>query len=495
MKKIKFVVLAVSVLLAIGALILINQTARQIRISEQEKVKLWASAISQKGQLVEYTEDFFKAVEAEEQRKMELYVKAQKTLINGTNLEMGLEIISNNHTIPVIITDENLNITSFNNVEIPDSVKVLSGKLLEEFSQIEPIPYKVWGMNFILFYKESYIYTELRSVLDELNETFLTEITQNSVNVPVIIVDSLQGHVLGSGNINEREFNSPERLSNKLCEMEEENPPIEIRIPNNCRAYIFYEKTPLLKMLGWVPLAYLFIAIILILISYNLFRTARTMEQNKVWVGLAKETAHQLGTPISSLIAWTEYLQGKTLNEEYTVEIKKDLDRLETITHRFSKIGSNPELKPCDLNNIINQTVQYLQSRTSKKVKFVVNTPDEPLMLPINNYLFEWVIENLCKNAIDAMNGSGTITIIASQDAKHIYIDIGDTGKGIPYSIQKKIFESGYTTKQRGWGLGLSLAKRIIEEYHGGRIFLKYSIIGQGSVFRIELHHAETNTK
>lgn len=487
MKKIKFIVLALSVILAIGALFAIYKTAEQIRKSEQEKVKLWASAISQKGQLVQYTENFFKEVESEEQRKMELYVKAQKSLIGGTNLEMALEVIANNHTIPVIITDKQMRITSYNNVAIPDSMKMLEGALLEEFSQNTPIPYKIWGMDFILHYKESYIYTELRSVLDGLNKSFLSEITQNSVNVPVIIVDSLQGMVLGSGNINEKEFCSPELLADKLCEMEVENAPIEIRMPNNCRAYIFYEKTPLLKMLGWVPVVYLFIAIILILISYNLFRTARTMEQNKIWVGLAKETAHQLGTPISSLIAWSEYLQGKTLTDEYIVEIKKDLDRLETITHRFSKIGSVPELKPCDINNVISKTVQYLQSRTSKKVEYVVNLPEEPLSYPINNYLFEWVIENLCKNAIDAMNGSGTITIIASRENNHIYIDIGDTGKGIPTSIQKKIFESGYTTKQRGWGLGLSLAKRIIEEYHDGKIFLKYSIIGQGSVFRIEL--------
>ena len=211
------------------------------------------------------------------------------------------------------------------------------------------------------------------------------------------------------------------------------------------------------------------------------------MEQNKIWVGMAKETAHQLGTPISSLIAWTQYLQGKTLDDTYTDEINKDLNRLQTIAQRFSKIGSEPQLQPQDLRPVIQNAINYLQRRSPRKIKFVTNLPDQPVTVPLNSHLFEWVIENICKNAIDAMSGQGTFTVILSSDTRNAYIDLADTGKGMSPSIQKKIFESGFTTKQRGWGLGLSLAKRIIDQYHKGRIFVKYSVEGQGTVFRIVL--------
>ena len=272
--------------------------------------------------------------------------------------------------------------------------------------------------------------------------------------------------------------------------MAEDNTPIEIILPDNCKAYIYYEKTPLLQALQYAPIIYVFIAFVLILVSYNLFRTARDMEQNQVWVGMAKETAHQLGTPISSLIAWLEYFKEKGLEEKYSVEIQKDLTRLETITHRFSKIGSVPELKDENILKILRNAVNYLQSRSPKKITFVTNFPETPqeLIVPINAYLFEWVIENVCKNAIDAMNGAGTFTIMVTFDNKHIYIDLGDTGKGMPTSMYKDIFKPGYSTKQRGWGLGLSLAKRIIDDYHKGKIFVKYSVIDQGTVFRIVLN-------
>ncbi len=339
-----------------------------------------------------------------------------------------------------------------------------------------------------LYYKESRIYTDLRHVLDGFSQSFLSEITNNSVFVPVLIVDSLQGEVLGSGNIPEREFNTPERLDHKICAMQEANDPIVVRLPDGQKAYIFYEDTPLLKSLRWAPLLYLFIMGALFIISYFLFRTARSNEQNRIWVGMAKETAHQLGTPISSLMAWSQYLEGKTLDAQYATEINKDLQRLDTVAQRFSKIGSVPELKLENLSHVIEHTVGYLQTRCSKKVKFTLNTPDEELIVPLNKYLFEWVIENICKNAIDAMDGSGSLNIIVSCDTKHAYVDITDTGKGMSKAIQKKIFESGFTTKQRGWGLGLSLSRRIINEYHRGRLFVKYSIEGQGTCFRIVLN-------
>lgn len=490
MKKVKWIILSITVLLAGFALVEINIVSNQIRKSEQEKVKLWANAISQKAELVNYSEEFFANVALDEHRKMEMYTNILKSFDKmdmSSDADFSLDyvryIVDSSETA-ILITDDDSIIT------VPSELagQKLEGDLLKDFSHNEPFHYRIWGMPMTLYYKESKVYTDLRHVIDGFSNSFLAEITNNSVFVPVLIVDSLQGEVLGSGNIDEKEFDCPERLSDKICEMAEENDPIEFRLPNGQRAYLFYESTPLLKSLRWVPLLYLFVFIVLLLISYYLFRTARSMEQNRIWVGMAKETAHQLGTPISSLMAWTQYLEGKTFDATYATEINKDLNRLETITHRFSKIGSVPEFRDENVCTAIQNAINYLQTRCSRKVKFVTNFPDEELIIPLNNYLFEWVIENICKNAIDAMDGVGTFTVVVSSDTHHVYIDLSDTGKGMSPSIQKKIFNSGFTTKQRGWGLGLSLAKRIINDYHKGRIFVKYSVEGQGTVFRIILN-------
>ena len=487
--KAKWILLAVAVLMAVAALAEINLLASRIRDTEEDKIRLWAQAISQKAQLVDYSEQFFQQVGLDERRKMQLYADVLRSFDKtepgsdvGFSLKYVRYIVDSSETA-IIITDRDSVIT------VPSELagQKLRGALLDEFSHNEPVHYTIWGMPMTLYYKESKIYTDLRHVLNGFSESFLAEITNNSVSVPVLIVDSLQGEVLGSGNMPLREFNTPERLDHKICAMQEVNDPIVVRLPDGQKAYIFYEDTPLVKALRWVPLVYLFVAAVLILIAIHLFRTARANEQNRIWVGLAKETAHQLGTPISSLMAWTEYLRGKTLDGEYAAEIDKDLQRLDTVAHRFGKIGSVPELKPENLNEVIRHAVGYLQTRSSKKISFTVNTPDEEIVLPLNRYLFEWVVENLCKNAIDAMDGAGNITIVVSADTKHAYIDVADTGKGIPKALQKKIFQSGFTTKQRGWGLGLSLARRIVADYHRGRIFVKYSVEGQGTCFRIVL--------
>jgi signal transduction histidine kinase len=339
-----------------------------------------------------------------------------------------------------------------------------------------------------LYYKESQYYTQLRHVLLGFTRSFLADITNNSVFVPVIITDSTRTRALAIGNIDSSEVSNPAKLLPRLEAMASINDPIELTLPGDRRAYVYYENSPLLKALRWVPLFYVFIAFVLLLAAYYLFRTTRTMEQNRIWVGLAKETAHQLGTPLSSLTGWVEYLRGKELTDQYAAELGKDLHRLETITHRFSKIGSVPELKDENLREAVDEAITYLQSRAPRKVKFTVNFPaDEEFIVPLNSYLFQWVIENLCKNAIDAMEGAGTVTILASQDARHVYLDVSDTGKGMTPSVQKKIFDSGFTTKSRGWGLGLPLARRIVNQYHRGRLFLKYSVPGQGTTFRIVL--------
>ncbi|PLW98672.1 MAG: ATP-binding protein, partial [Marinilabiliales bacterium] len=239
--------------------------------------------------------------------------------------------------------------------------------------------------------------------------------------------------------------------------------------------------------LSYYPYIQLGVIFLFILVSYFAFSVSRKAEQNQVWVGMSKETAHQLGTPISSLLAWLELLKIEGVRQDVYQEVEKDVKRLETITERFSKIGSAPVLKPINIVEVIDNAVQYIKSRASKKIQFVVDQPNDEILIPLNVALFEWVIENICKNAIDAMDGNGTIEINVQDHTQVVYIDIKDTGKGIPKSKFKTIFQPGYTTKERGWGLGLSLTKRIIESYHSGKVFIKSSELGKGTVFRIAL--------
>ncbi len=486
-QRLKLIVLSLTIALALLALWQVQRVAQQVRESEEAKVRLWASAIGQRNQMAAATAQFFQQATLDEHRKMRLYTDILQSFNDpdlSTDLKFSLAyvnyIVDSSHT-PIIITRARDSI-----ITVPQELagQKLEGALLEEYSKNPPFSYRIWGMPMTLYYKESEYYTQLREVLAGFTMSFLADITQNSVLVPVVIVDSSRTKVLAYGNIEE------ERLKAKGERYVEEfnNDPIEITLPDGHAAYVYYSSTPLLRSLRWLPLFYFFIAFVLVVVSYYLFRTARTAEQNRIWVGLAKETAHQLGTPLSSLSGWVEYLRGKEFSEEYAAEVEKDVRRLDTITQRFSKIGSTPELKESDVREATMAAVEYLQSRAPRKVRFNVTIPEgEVFVAPLNSYLFQWVVENICKNAIDAMDGAGDITLVASQDARRIYIDISDTGRGMTTAVQKHIFDSGFTTKTRGWGLGLALARRIINQYHRGRLYLKYSVPGQGSCFRIEL--------
>ena len=483
--------MALSIVLALLALWQVQNVASQVRESEEAKIRLWANAIAQRNQLSSATQQFFQQATLDEHRKMQLYTDILQSFNDpdqSVDLRFSLAYVNyivDSAKTPIIITTSNDSI-----ITVPKELvgQKLEGRLMEEYSQNPPFQYRIWGMPMTLYYKESQYYTQLRQVLMGFTRSFLADITNNSVFVPVIIADSSRTHALALGNIDSAEVNNPAKLLTRLDAMASENDPIRITLPDNSGAYVYYENSALLKALRWVPLFYLIIALVLLLVAYYIFRTTRTMEQNRIWVGLAKETAHQLGTPLSSLVAWKEYLKGKEFNEEYATEVGKDLQRLETITHRFSKIGSVPELREENVEEAVRQAIGYLQSRAPRKVQFVVSFPeDEQFIAPLNSHLFQWVIENLSKNAIDAMEGAGRVTIVGSQDARNIYLDVSDTGRGMSPSVQKRIFDSGFTTKSRGWGLGLPLARRIVNQYHRGRLFLKYSVPGQGTTFRIVL--------
>lgn len=320
-----------------------------------------------------------------------------------------------------------------------------------------------------------------------LNMKLILQIIQGNTSIPVMLCNE-QDRVMNYKNIELPEKNVEGFLYQKAQELKKKNQPIPIDMEDGTFQYLYYDDSINLKRLLIYPYAQLSVMAVFILIAFLALTSTKRAEQNKVWVGLSKETAHQLGTPISSLIAWVEYLKMKEVDPSLLEEMEKDVKRLETIADRFSKIGSQPEPVPLDIRDSIRAALNYMETRISSKVKITVEAPEEPVMVLMNDSLFAWVVENLCKNAVDAMGGQGDIRFHIEEKAKKVYIDVSDTGKGILKSKFKTVFNPGYTTKKRGWGLGLSLVKRIIESYHGGKIYVKNSEIGKGTTFRIELN-------
>lgn len=317
--------------------------------------------------------------------------------------------------------------------------------------------------------------------------TFLADIIKKNTSIPIITTDSL-GNILEEKNIKYTEENKHKILVRELQKMKEQNAPITISVSDTETQYLHYRDSVLLENLKYYPLIQFAIVFLFIFVAYLAFSSSRNSEQNQVWVGMSKETAHQLGTPISSLMAWVELLKMQNIDPKLIEEFEKDTQRLEKITERFSKIGSVPELIRTDVAETIRSTVSYLKTRSSLKVKYILDFDElAKYEVPLNASLFTWVIENLCKNAIDAMNNVGTIQISILEKGDQVLIDVADTGKGISKSYHKTVFQPGFTTKRRGWGLGLSLAKRIVENYHKGKIFLKQSEINKGTTFRIIL--------
>jgi K+-sensing histidine kinase KdpD len=330
-----------------------------------------------------------------------------------------------------------------------------------------------------------------QAAVQKLNTSYLTllqEIAEQNTTIPIIIVDE-NGDFNTDANINYSESRREQVLQNELEKMKGYSEPIPIVLSDENTLYLYYRESNILRNLKYYPVVQLFVIIIFIVVAYFAFDATQRAEQNQVWVGMSKETAHQLGTPISSLMAWIELLKMKNVDESLIKEFENDTKRLEKITERFSKIGSKPELLTTNLVEVLLSTVSYLKTRSSEKVKFEMNFSEgDHMEAPLNAALFSWVVENLSKNAIDAMDNNGKITFELQEKDENVLIDITDTGKGVPKSQQKTIFQPGFSTKKRGWGLGLSLAKRIIENYHSGKIFIKWSESGKGTTFRIVLN-------
>ncbi len=486
------------VILAIMALMIVmtsfwysNYLVKRIAIEEKQKAKFWAEAVENRAKLIKFTNQLFTQIKTEERKKAILYAEATKQLSNinsNADYNFALKVLQDNTTVPVILLNDNGQMTPRN----LDSLRSKDTLYLRQELRVMKNKYVPVEINYYknfksyLYYNDSKVFSDIQIVFDNLIKSFETAI--NNAEVKVIFTDIQRTQVIAkSDKINNKQIAKPELLQKMLNEMEQQNLPIPIDLGQGQINLIFYAESELLTILKYYPYVQFGVIGFFLLIAYVLFSTARKAEQDQVWVGMSKETAHQLGTPLSSLMAWNEHLLSIGVEQEIVSEMQQDVKRLIMITDRFSKIGSQPTLLNENVNDILIDSIDYLKKRTSRNVHYELKLPDEILQTNLSRPLFEWVIENLCKNAVDAMDGKGRIVVEMWGVPEGLVINIIDSGKGIPKSKFETIFEPGFTTKSRGWGLGLSLCKRIIETYHKGKIYVFNSELNRGTTFRIEL--------
>ena len=353
----------------------------------------------------------------------------------------------------------------------------VSNGFVEKLKQEEKNKMQIWA---------SSMGSLINAAVDE-DVTLELQVLSSNTTIPVILTDE-KGSIIQNNNIKfSAKADSLAVLMERVVEMRKKGNIIPIYMDGVGEQYVCYDDSDILLLLSYYPYIQLCVVLLFLFICLVAVVSSKRAEQNRVWVGLSKETAHQLGTPISSLMAWVEILKDKYPADELLPDMEHDVERLQRVAERFSKIGSNPEHTTEDVVSVVEGAVEYVKRRSPSKVEYVVNFPKRPLLVRMNAPLIEWVIENLCKNAVDAMGGNGVITVTVTHDEQKAYIEVADTGKGISKANRRMVFEPGFTTKKRGWGLGLSLAKRIMEEYHKGKIFVKKSAPGKGATFRMEL--------
>lgn len=357
------------------------------------------------------------------------------------------------------------------------AVFFFTNRLVDDLSREERTKVKIWAKA-----------TEQTTDIDNLNEdiSFVFEVINHNNTIPVILTDE-HGEILYHKNFPEKKAKSKRYLKKQLRLMQATHEPIIFEYADGQNNKIYYKDSILLTRLKYFPYVILIVVSLFVMIAYYAFSATRKSEQNKVWAGMARETAHQIGTPLTSLMGWITLLKDKSDNDEIVSEMNKDIYRLQTITERFSKIGSQPELHPKDIIKAVERSFYYMKDRSSEKIRFKLEVSDKALICALNTQLFGWVVENIMRNAIDALQGKGEVTLRVSSKDNNVFVDITDTGRGIKATHLNTVFEPGYTTKHRGWGLGLSLVKRIVEDYHKGEVYVLQSESNKGSTFRISL--------
>jgi two-component system, sporulation sensor kinase D len=503
-KQIWKIILSIFAMVIIGlSLWYTNYLAKKIQEEERLRVKLWSETVKKQAELVNLTNQTFEQLKAEERdniqdwvfalkefnREQEDYTFITSFMTKKNNVMKIIELVKYDSGIKeVSYTSEDISIKPENfesKIEYEDSIR----KIINEWDIVNPsikVPNTLQQTQ-IIHYGNSKLFIELKSKSDSLITSFENDLITNTASIPILYIDSSSGKIRKTINIKDQKLKDSATIFATINELKKENNPIYISFGENNTGIIYYAESTLLKQLRFYPLLQLIIILLFLMVSYFLFSTFRKAEQNQVWAGMAKETAHQLGTPLSSLMAWLEIIKADGVPESSIIEMNKDINRLNTITERFSKIGSDVITTKENIFKEVSKSVNYLTSRVSKKVDLFV-TGDKNASAKINSSLFEWIIENLTKNAIDAIQGKdGSITYRIEETVNKVIIDVIDTGKGIPTASFKTIFNPGYSTKERGWGLGLSLVKRIVEEQLNGKINVLNSKIDQGTTFRITL--------
>ena len=463
-----------------------------IRAEEQRKVELWVQAVKQRAELVSYTQKLFEDLSREERKKADRLGDAYRIVQNsppGTDLTFITDFLFSNKSVPVLIYNDLGKVLYSVNVDPPppnvDRKAYFDSLRTTVMGGNQPIRFEEVGQT--IYYAESIRLTELKEAMSELIESFISETVINSASVPVVLVDSTGTHVIKSQGIDLSGLDGTDALVHRLRAMGEVNLPIPVELPGGGWHLVFYEESLVLTQLRYFPAVQLLLIAAFLGVAYLVFSSSRRAEQNRVWVGMAKETAHQLGTPLSSLMAWSGLLAARGVDPEALAEMDKDIARLQVVAERFSKIGSAPDLKPSDPLSVVRETLEYMRPRISKHVELVSEVGETRGDVLLSRPLLSWVLENLLRNAVDAMDGEGKLTVRAGWSDDELHIDVEDTGKGMPKAVQRKVFDPGFTTKSRGWGLGLSLAKRIVEEMHRGQISVTWSEPGLGTCFRITL--------
>jgi signal transduction histidine kinase len=503
--KIALLILA---LLTVGASLFVsNQIVSKVGDREKERAQQWADAIRKKIELVRLTNNTFDSLRAKEREKMALWVEATEEASKKSPLDVDfsnnfpLRITQNNTDIPVIAVDGDGYISANRNLDFDTSdlrkiyPKADKRELMTHFDDSLLVLSETWKKKnpsftvevfddfYITYcYNDSRTIDSLENVRDSLIESFNRELIDNEGLVPVLLIDAKSLEIMGT-NIPEAKNskNASTEVTNEL-----RNQPIIIDFQTGEKNLLYYGDSPELKQLKYFPFIQFTVIGLFAFIGYLIFSTFRKAEQNQVWAGMAKETAHQLGTPLSSLMAWVQYLETQGTDEMITTEMQKDVNRLEKVTDRFSKIGSGAKLDSGDVAETVRNVMSYMKPRISDKVDISIEANQE-LLVKHNASLIEWVVENIAKNAVDAMEGEGSLFVTTKEDENWVHIDIRDTGKGIHPNQLKTIFQPGFSTKKRGWGLGLSLVRRIVKEYHKGKVFVLESQLEIGTTFRISL--------
>ena len=503
----KIIFLGLALILISASLYFSNTIVYNVSKRERFRVKQWAEAIKKKAELVQLTNLTFSQLRDKERNEMELWSNATKEIlkpIEGGNMPdytLPLQIININKSIPVILYDNhqevseylhlNFDYSSFKKIHTnkPDSlVRQLFNDSLIKLAK--SWKYKITieidkGLVMTCAYADSKEITRLEKDRDSLIQAFNKELKANEGAVPVLLVDAKTDSILAT-NL-PLSNNNKDEVRNTIERLKKSNNAIPINFSSKQNSLLYYDDSPELKKLQYFPYVQFIIFTLFIFVGYLIFNTFRKAEQNQVWAGMAKETAHQLGTPLSSLMAWVQYLESQDIDQSIALEMQKDVTRLEQVANRFSKIGSSTQLENKNIVETVQNVINYLKNRVSVKIVFSITSDTEEIIVPHNPPLIEWVIENITKNAVDSMETAGKLSIHMHREGQYVHIDIEDTGKGIPHSEFKTIFKPGFTTKKRGWGLGLSLVKRIINEYHKGKVYVLHSEMDKGTTFRIAL--------